>query len=282
MAEVKRYYWLRLQHDLFASKRIRKLRKKGDKYLVIYLKIQLLSVKTEGVLTFMEEEDSMVEQIAFDIDEDEEDVQETWSFMEKHSLVETDDNIHYLLPYVVSNIGSETASAERGKKYRANMTEEQKEAERERAKLGMRKTRALRTCYERVTNVEKEREIEIEKELEIEKDRIARVCNNTDRGVGEDHLSTTSSSSPSPSLPHMDRPIALSWGTPDMFTDEAIANKYDPYPDITAEVEAEIEEEQRRKEQRKRERELNPPHYTMTKPIKLSWGNPNDFMDESD
>ena len=47
MAGNKRYYWLKLMDDFFDSKRIKKLRKMagGDTYTIIYLKMQLLSLK---------------------------------------------------------------------------------------------------------------------------------------------------------------------------------------------------------------------------------------------
>ena len=48
----KRYYWLKLQDGFFTSKRIKKLRRLagGDTYTIIYLKMQLLAMKTDGVL----------------------------------------------------------------------------------------------------------------------------------------------------------------------------------------------------------------------------------------
>ena len=45
----KRYYWLKLYDDFFSSLRIKKLRKLagGDTYLAIYLKMQLLAMKSD-------------------------------------------------------------------------------------------------------------------------------------------------------------------------------------------------------------------------------------------
>ena len=53
MAE-NRYYWLKLQEDFFDSKRIKKLRRiaGGDTYTIIYLKMQLKALKTNGVLEY--------------------------------------------------------------------------------------------------------------------------------------------------------------------------------------------------------------------------------------
>ena len=61
-----RFYWLRLKDDFFSSKRIKKLRtmKRGDTFLIIYLKIQLLAVRTQGVLEYTGLEASFAEELA--------------------------------------------------------------------------------------------------------------------------------------------------------------------------------------------------------------------------
>ena len=64
VADAKRYYWLRLYDDFFGSKRIKKLRKMagGDTYTIIYLKMQLVAMKTDGVLSWTGLEDSFAEE----------------------------------------------------------------------------------------------------------------------------------------------------------------------------------------------------------------------------
>lgn len=115
---AKRYYWLRLKSDLFSSKRIKKLRKLGDCYFVIYLKLQLKSLDTNGVLTYTGLEDTFAAELALDIDEQPKKVQKTIDFLSENELLLTDDGISYLLPYVQENTGSETASAQRVRSYR--------------------------------------------------------------------------------------------------------------------------------------------------------------------
>lgn len=68
---AKKYYWLRLKDDWFNSKVIKKLRKiaGGDTYTIIYLKMQLLSLKNEGKLYYEGVEDSFEEELALDLDE---------------------------------------------------------------------------------------------------------------------------------------------------------------------------------------------------------------------
>lgn len=164
--ETKRYYWLKFHDDFFSSKRIKKLRKlpNGDTCLVIYLKMQLKALKTDGILTFTSVEDTFASDVALDIDEDEELVAQTIDFLLKHNLLLTSDSLEYLLPFVAENTGSETAAAQRSREHRDNMTDEEKEKERERARLAMQKkglqkknrpnvTNLLRTRYEHVANM---------------------------------------------------------------------------------------------------------------------------------
>ena len=44
----KRYYWLKLKEDFFRDKVMKKMRKiaGGDTYVVIYLKMMLMSIQT--------------------------------------------------------------------------------------------------------------------------------------------------------------------------------------------------------------------------------------------
>lgn len=152
----KRYYWLKLQDGFFNSKRIKKLRKLagGDTFTIIYLKMQLLAMKTDGFLKWTGLEDDFASELALDLDEDLENVKVTLAYLMSCGLVETSDNISFYLPWAVENTGSETASTQRVREFRArqalqcntDVTQEKREG-----------------------NVEKE--IEIEKESDSEKDK---------------------------------------------------------------------------------------------------------------
>ena len=114
MAE-KRYYWLKFRDDFFDSKRIKKLRKMagGDTYTIIYLKMQLKALKSDGILEFTGVEDDFASELALDLDEPVEDVKMTLMFLLQYGMCECSDNTHYFLPYVIENTGSETAAAQR-------------------------------------------------------------------------------------------------------------------------------------------------------------------------
>lgn len=151
MAEGKRYYWLKLHDDFFDSKRIKKLRKMagGDTYTIIYLKMQLLAMKTDGVLKWTGLEPNVADELALDIDESPDDVRVTLAYLLSCGLAETSDDVNYFFPYSISNTGSENASAKRVRDYRDRQ-------------------KALH-CNADVTQVKRLCNAEIEKEIEIEK-----------------------------------------------------------------------------------------------------------------
>lgn len=160
MAENKRYYWLKLMDDFFDSKRIKKLRKMagGDTYTIIYLKMQLLSLKKGGYLEYSGLEDEFCKEIALDIDEDEVNVQVTIQYLLSCGLLETTDNIEYLLPFVKHNLGSETASTRRSRKSREN------------AQKALQCNSGATECnnLQQKCNVDIEKDIEIDTEIEKE------------------------------------------------------------------------------------------------------------------
>ena len=73
---AKKYVWLKLKDDFFQQRAIKKLRKiaGGDTYTIIYLKLQLLSLKDEGKLFYEGVEDDFIEEMALAIDEDSDNV----------------------------------------------------------------------------------------------------------------------------------------------------------------------------------------------------------------
>ena len=149
----KRYFWLKFDKD-FMDKRIKKLRKiaGGDTYTIIYLKMILSSIETDGIIKYEGVENSLAEEIALDLDEDTDNVQVTVNFLMSQGLLVDVGNGDFALPYAQERIGSESASAKRVREYR----------ERQKAlQCNTDVTEQLRAC-----NVEKRRE-EIEKDIDI-------------------------------------------------------------------------------------------------------------------
>ena len=119
MAE-KRYYWLKLMADFFSQPRIKKLRRiaGGDTYTLIYLKLQLLSLRSNGVLRFEGIEDDFAEELALTIDEDPENVRVTIAFLQAQELMQGKGDGTYILPETIGLIDGEAYSTERVRRYR--------------------------------------------------------------------------------------------------------------------------------------------------------------------
>lgn len=120
MAKKKRYYWLKLPEDFFKQKQIKKLRKMagGDTFTIIYLKLQLLSLKNEGAVIFEGVEENIIEELALELDEEPDDITMTWLFLQNNDLIEVLSEDEYLLPKAVECMGSEGDSANRMREHR--------------------------------------------------------------------------------------------------------------------------------------------------------------------
>lgn len=115
----KRYYWLKLNEGYFNSPKIKKLRKiaGGDTYTIIYLKLQLLSISNNGILSFEGIENTFEEELALKLNEDVEDVKVTILYLQSQGLIESNSN-DFLLVEACKNIGSECDSAKRVREFR--------------------------------------------------------------------------------------------------------------------------------------------------------------------
>jgi predicted phage replisome organizer len=117
----KRNYWLKLKEDFFSQPYVKKLRRiaGGDTYTIIYQKILLISVKTDGYIVFQGIEKTLAEELALILDEDIDNITVTLEFMKANKLIEQMENENeYLLPDMLSLIGSESESAKWVRAYR--------------------------------------------------------------------------------------------------------------------------------------------------------------------
>lgn len=160
---AKRFFWLKLKEDYFDSPRIKKLRKiaGGDTYTVIYLKMQLLSIKNQGVIEYEGIEPTFCEELALKLNEEAENVEVTLSYLASQGLIEESGSGTYLLPEALKSIGSENESAERVRAFRSQKALQCND--------GVTASNAPQTPC----NTEIEKEIEIEKEREREEGQSA-------------------------------------------------------------------------------------------------------------
>ena len=87
--EKKRIFTTILNTDFFENEQIQSIRNrpKGDTYLIIYLKLLLISLDNNGTIFYVGLEDSFSEEIALTIDEDEICTKEALYFLYKNKLL---------------------------------------------------------------------------------------------------------------------------------------------------------------------------------------------------
>ena len=151
MSDNKKYYWLKLKENFFDEKTTKFLRKlpDGDKLVITYLKMQLKSLKADGLLKYDRLMPSCEEELALILDEDVNIVKFTIQALLQSNVIEIlDDNSIYMIA-MQELIGKESQSAERVRRFRENK------------KLALHCNTNVPMCN---TEIEKEIEIELEKE----------------------------------------------------------------------------------------------------------------------
>ena len=164
MATNKLYYWIKLKEEFFTDKRIKRLRRisGGDTYTIIYLKLLLLSLKDEGKLYYDGVESDFIKELALTIDETDDDVMVTVNYLINQGLLEVvTENDEYYLTEIPNLIGSETAWAEKKRRYRQN----------KQRTLSLMSPTNVRQGIEIEKDIEIDKEIDKEREGEIEKDK---------------------------------------------------------------------------------------------------------------
>ena len=153
-------YWLKFQIDFFQRKEIKKLRRLpgGAEYVLVYLQMMLSSVATDGILQYEGYEADLATEVALDIDEDIQAVRFVVKYLLKFNLLIELSESQYALLEAARNIGSESESAERVRKFRE------------------RKKEALLQCNGSVTSsndIKSREEADIDAEVETEHKEIS-------------------------------------------------------------------------------------------------------------
>ena len=120
MGEPKRFYWLKLKEDFFRQKEIKKLRRiaGGDVFTIIYLKMLLRAMKDNGKLYYEGVESNFADELALDIDEDEDNVKMTVAFLMANGIMVENQPDEYELLTMDEMTGSECESAHRVRRLR--------------------------------------------------------------------------------------------------------------------------------------------------------------------
>lgn len=88
-----KYYWMKMHDNFFDRFEIKKLRKipGGDTYTIIYLKLLILSLNTDGKIPFERLESNIVKEIALKINEDDTSVEMAVNALQMLKLLEEVD-----------------------------------------------------------------------------------------------------------------------------------------------------------------------------------------------
>ena len=118
---TKKYYWLKLKEDFFDDKVTKYLRRlpEGPSLIIIYLKMQLKSLKTEGFIRYDGILPTCEDELALALDENPVLVSATINALERIGVVERWENDTLYMAAMQELIGSETAVAERVRRHRA-------------------------------------------------------------------------------------------------------------------------------------------------------------------
>lgn len=119
MAE-KRYFWLKLHENFFDEKYVRALRRlpQGDSLVIVYLKMQLKTLKTEGIFHYERVMPDCTAELALAIDEDVNVTKLALEALIRFGVIERMDNDDLLLLAMQKFIGSEGSSAKRMRELR--------------------------------------------------------------------------------------------------------------------------------------------------------------------
>lgn len=169
MSTGKRYYWLKLKADFFQDTTIKFLRTlpEGDTLIIIYLKLQCMSLKNEGIVKHTGLFPAIEEEIALAIDEDIKLVKIVIRALLQAGAIEIWEDQTLYLTAMQELIGSETDAAQRVRKHRAHRNSLQcNSSETDR-----------NTEIEQKKDIDKEIEEEIESKIVVPPDTYKSILN---------------------------------------------------------------------------------------------------------
>ena len=161
MSEAKKYFYLKVKDTFFDSEEMKIIesQKNGVMYQNLYLKLSLLSLKSDGALMFKDtipyDETMLSSILRVDIDT----VRVGLDMFRRLNLVEVLDNGTMYMADIQSMIGRSSSEGERVKAYRERIKAESNQ---------------MQTVYEKRTNVQKctpELELKLETELKLKLER---------------------------------------------------------------------------------------------------------------
>ncbi len=164
-ASSRRFYWLKLPADFFDRFDIRYIRAQpdGDKVVVLYLKLLLRAVSTDGRIDLRDVEDDPAGNLALFLGEDIGTMEKALSLLQKFKLIEAQEPGRFYLRELKKMVGTETGAAERMRRMRQKKKEEK--LQKENTEVTPSETKEKRPCspvlqlrYDAVTDSYTEKE----------------------------------------------------------------------------------------------------------------------------
>ncbi|MCO0815357.1 phage replisome organizer N-terminal domain-containing protein [Lactococcus lactis] len=163
-SKTKIYFWLKIDENFFKNLAIKKARKTkgGDTWVVIYQRLMLRSLETNGILYYEGALGNLEEELALMLDETVEDMSMTLSYFKSTGLIQIDDENNAEMLQVPALIEQETNWARYQRK------------QREKKKIDK-----LDNVQPLSNHCPTELELEIEIEKEIDKEAEASTATST-------------------------------------------------------------------------------------------------------
>lgn len=176
MPSNKKYYWLKLHEKFFNQTSMKYIRKlpEGEKITIIYLKLLLASLKTDGYIYLEGLFPTIEEELALHLDEELMSVQFSIAALEKTKLIERGCGEWDLrMTKLPEMVGSETVAAAKMRNMREKRAIEAAQA------IGLQdKGNNVTPSYPIVTDCYQEKEIEKKKETYIESEKEREQMDN--------------------------------------------------------------------------------------------------------
>lgn len=170
MADNKRFYWLKLKDDFFDEKYVKALRRlpQGDSLVIVYLKMQLKSLKTEGLIRYEGIMPDCISELSMLLDEDENVTKLAVEALIRFGAIERWENDTFYMVAMQQLIGSETQGAARVRKHR--------ELKKQESKMLQCNTEVT-TCNTEIESRENSEDLDIEKRERVDYQQVADMYN---------------------------------------------------------------------------------------------------------
>ena len=168
--KTKIYFWLKLDNNFFKNLAVRALRKRagGDTYLIIYQRLLLEALESNGTIEYQGLLEDLPSELAITLDEKEEDVRTTIEYFKQVGLIQIGDDGSAFFEQVPMLIDQET----NWNRYKRN------------AQKNKKLEKFQPPSNHLPTEIEKEKETDIEKEIDLQTDKDLNVSRSVGRPIG--------------------------------------------------------------------------------------------------